>query len=390
MAARLAQLGPAALRQQMHLFPGVSLGDLVRAQAAASIERDALYRALESTPPGPERHELLARHAVAQAALGGLKCEVCFQCRALCWCAHARRCELTNKNTRVVIYMATNEYGKNCNSGHAVAATLGNAHCEVVVAGLREQEEALWERLRRPGGAVLYPDEASVTLSELSEWWLRQAEGQGQGGGGGGVGIGGENTGDDGGVTGDEGASSGNGSGGGRGGDGRGGGGGSVPVALHTLVAIDTTWQRSKALMRRIPPDVASRLPHVRLARAPLAAATEGHQHTDNSGAMCERSLLAPLRKNKCKEGSQRVCTLEAVAAMLLEMGEPQEVADSLHHNLRWRVDSSLAQKNRPQPYGMRQKSAAEGGAAGAANANADDVADAVAAKLTICSDEGS
>lgn len=103
---RLAAMDPNDAARGFKLFPGVSRTDMVRRQETAQFEREELVRALQAVPHGPERHELIARHAVRAATQGGLKCGTCFQATGACWCHAMKRVSLA-KGCRVVIYMAT-------------------------------------------------------------------------------------------------------------------------------------------------------------------------------------------------------------------------------------------------------------------------------------------
>ena len=125
----------------------------------------------------------------------------------------------------------------------------------------------------------------------------------------------------------------------GRGGEGE---AGAIPAAAaplpprYTLVVIDSTWSGAKRMHLHLPgPGV---LPRVRL---PPEAVGNG-----------AKSLLAPVRAYAGDLDIGRVCTLEAVAAMLRELGEPQELVDALHENLRLKVDALRAQKGQESWYG--------------------------------------
>ena len=76
------------------------------------------------------------------------------------------------------------------------------------------------------------------------------------------------------------------------------------------LIVVDGTWAQAKLLAKRVPPSV----PRVALAAAP------------------QRSLFgSSLREQSAERAAQgRVCTLEAVGMLALQMGEPPEEVESL------------------------------------------------------------
>ena len=76
------------------------------------------------------------------------------------------------------------------------------------------------------------------------------------------------------------------------------------------LIVVDGTWAQAKLLAKRVPPSV----PRVALAAAP------------------QRSLFgSSLREQSAEREAQgRVCTLEAVGMLALQMGEPPEEVESL------------------------------------------------------------
>jgi hypothetical protein len=76
------------------------------------------------------------------------------------------------------------------------------------------------------------------------------------------------------------------------------------------LIVVDGTWAQAKMLAKRIPPSV----PRVALAAAP------------------QRSLFgSSLREQSAEREAQgRVCTLEAVGMLALQMGEPPEEVEAL------------------------------------------------------------
>ena len=90
---------------------------------------------------------------------------------------------------------------------------------------------------------------------------------------------------------------------------GRGAAGGAVAAPLE-LIVVDGTWQQAKILAKRVPPSV----PRVALAAAP------------------SRSLFgSSLREQSAEREAQgRVCTVEAVAMLARQMGEPPEEVDAL------------------------------------------------------------
>ena len=76
------------------------------------------------------------------------------------------------------------------------------------------------------------------------------------------------------------------------------------------LIVVDGTWQQAKVLAKRVPPSV----PRVALAAAP------------------QRSLFgSSLREQSAEREAQgRVCTVEAVGMLALQMGEPPEEVEAL------------------------------------------------------------
>ena len=87
-------------------------------------------------------------------------------------------------------------------------------------------------------------------------------------------------------------------------------GGGGAAAAPLELIVVDGTWAQAKMLAKRVPPSV----PRVALAAAP------------------QRSLFgSSLREQSAEREAQgRVCTLEAVGMLALQMGEPPEEVEAL------------------------------------------------------------
>ena len=131
----------------------------------------------------------------------------------------------------------------------------------LLVYGIPAHDEQLRQLVTRPTAVLLYPAEHALTPAQCA---ARAADGGGGGGGGGG------------------------------------GAGGSLD-----LIVVDGTWQQAKVLARQVP----SSVPRVALAAAP------------------SRSLFgSSVRVQSAEREAQgRVCTVEAVAMLALQMGEPPE-----------------------------------------------------------------
>lgn len=231
-----------------------------------------------------ERHDLEANYHITWGR-AFMKCPGCWLFPSLCICSRLRRHDSAHQ---LAVFMHHKEWGRASNTGCLLRQGLGG---KVYVSGVVEQEEALNKVIRERPSVVLWPGEGSIPARSLGE------------------------------VVGQE----------------------AVDKGL-VIVAIDTTWNCAKKMVKRIPAEI----PRVSLSADMLPA---------------ERSLLYPIRKydGPCED---RVCTYEAVLAFLEEVGDMDaEQRESLLWNLKIKVDGVLKHKNRRAVYypSEEEKRKAEG-----------------------------
>ncbi|KAG1676757.1 hypothetical protein FOA52_005046 [Chlamydomonas sp. UWO 241] len=111
------------------------------------------------------------------------------------------------------------------------------------------------------------------------------------------------------------------------------------------VIAVDATWRNARGVAGAYPEGAIT----VKLSPdSPIISSTT-------------QSLLYPVRKYRGDmRASARVSTLEAVAALLVELEGGDDQAGALIANVKIKVDAVLAQKNRPAAYDLGASSSGD------------------------------
>eukprot|EP00906_Rhabdomonas_costata_P038998 RCo055202 len=78
-----------------------------------------------------------------------------------------------------------------------------------------------------------------------------------------------------------------------------------------TLVVLDATWQRTRKMLRYLSDELLLDIPHIKLSPTALSVYSRTQSQQD------------------------RICTVEAIALLLAELGEPSDVTDALVEYVR-------------------------------------------------------
>eukprot|EP00238_Polyblepharides_amylifera_P015028 CAMPEP_0196581512 /NCGR_PEP_ID=MMETSP1081-20130531/34009_1 /TAXON_ID=36882 /ORGANISM="Pyramimonas amylifera, Strain CCMP720" /LENGTH=292 /DNA_ID=CAMNT_0041901767 /DNA_START=176 /DNA_END=1054 /DNA_ORIENTATION=- len=285
-------MGPSrTLHKDLHLTPAEHA--VIKEQA--KVIRDKTRAAvLDPNVPPEEKHHLQAVMRM-EAGRGIMLCPSCFLLPGNCCCA--KWTNVTPKHN-VCIYMHHSEWGKGINSGIVLKTSAG---ARLWVSGHRDHEAEMREMFETEHDqvVVLWPPDPMGDPADLEtpipvEQLMRE-----------------------------------------------------YPEIVENglqILAIDATWSNARRLVKRLPSTL-------RRCYLPAGAFAESLGEVQPGGNPSASSILRPVRKYKGHD--ERVCTLEAVVAILRTVGESPDVCNALLNNLKMKVDATLAQKARPPIYNV-------------------------------------
>lgn len=265
----------------------LTMGEVARIKQEHENATAKLHRILASDEiPGKEKHELLCQHRLDHGR-HPFVCKKCWSYLPVCVCSMAGGDKISlPQNLSVVVWTHHREWGLTSNTGGLVGLVLED--CHVLMKGLAAHEAILTQYLDDPDTVVLvlWPDPKSDNNTGRTGAGARHM---------------------------------------------------ALPVAKEilrnkkvVLIAIDGTWRNPRRMVARLPQD---KLYCTDLSMNALQAIFDGRGNRATIYGKFGRgsqSLLAPLRGRGPNVGENQVCTAEAVAGALIQLGLPRTEADRL------------------------------------------------------------
>jgi DTW domain-containing protein YfiP len=270
----------------------LSIEEVAQIQRAHEDAMENLHQRLASDEiPGQEKHTLLCQHRLKHGR-HPFVCDRCWSYLPICVCSIAGKDRLPlPANLSVIVWTHHREWGLTSNTGGLLGLMLNN--CHILMKGLPEHEEILNMHLQDPKTmvVVLWPDQKSPVNNQTSRY-ISLSHVQ-------------------------------------------------SCLSHHkvVLVAIDGTWRNARRMVARLPLD---RIWYTDLSVDALKEVLNDSvpSKTRPAGTFGQsKSLLAPLRGRGPDAAENQVCTAEAVAGALLQLGLPQDHGNRILSVARRKVD---------------------------------------------------
>lgn len=260
---------------------------------------------LQQLKDGNDRHRLICEHRI-RFGHHPFVCSKCWSYLPVCVCLHqAAHVQRKRRSSplvihpmlQVVVWFHHKEWGLTSNTGGLLQLALGEGNCKLLMKGLPEHDrqlqlDCLQQHPTDKQVVVLWPSNegknsdvsGTISLDEIRSELASSSTAHGR---------------------------------------------------EVVLLAIDGTWRNARRMVRRLP----SHIPRLDLPTDVVSEYMQQHRHANEKST----SLLAPLRSqgpSQRKQGGESlVCTAEAVAIVLLELGMDPKDGEAILGLARTKVD---------------------------------------------------
>lgn len=287
-AASLSDMLSSPMRYANAL--NMTLEQVERTKETYRTASEDLHMRLQSKDyTGTEKHTLLCGHRL-EYGRHPFSCPKCWSYLPVCVCGVAGDVKRAlPSNLEVVVWTHHREWGLTSNTGCLLGLTLDN--CRPLMKGLPEHDNQLEDMLEDEDclAVVLWPDQNSAdpdsSSSEVKTISLDEVKEE-------------------------------------------------LQNRRVVLIAVDGTWRNARRMVARLPPTV----PRLDLSMDVVFS----HNNANDQSSGDESSILAPLRARgpstrECAE--RQVCTAEAVAGALMQLGLTRSDGDHVLDITRRKVD---------------------------------------------------
>jgi hypothetical protein len=255
-------------------------------QAAEVLHRELATDSLS----GPQKHARLCQHRFVHGR-NPFACTQCWSYLPVCVCSLVRSEKLSlPNNLSVVVWTHHREWGLTSNTGGLLGILL--QECHVLMKGLPEHDSQFDDLIQDPDNLVLvlWPDQnAHETEGQKNSRYMSLEQVRNE-----------------------------------------------SKQKRIVLVAVDGTWRNARRMVARLPREKIFFTDLSEDAVQDMFVAQDSEQPDRNGGT---QSLLAPLRGRGPNNGKNQVCTAEAVAGALLQLGIDEGGAEHILSVARQKVD---------------------------------------------------